>query len=117
MWKLLIKILYLSKSLTFEVKKEPGTFEVITSVKLFGKVVREIHFSEIEMLMRREEHDKEMALLHQYSKSINDDIKNNSPIGVSQWEVYGRRFGYWDYFKNYVEDEGVETSPKEDPTA
>jgi hypothetical protein len=23
-----------------------------------------------------------------------------TPMGVSQWAEYGKRYGYWDYFKN-----------------
>ena len=30
--------------------------------------------------------------------------KAEAPMGVSQWEAYGRKYGYWEYFKAKTED-------------
>ena len=26
------------------------------------------------------------------------------PMGVSQWEKHGRKYGYWEYFKNKINE-------------
>ena len=31
-------------------------------------------------------------------------ILYNTPMGVSQWENHGRKYGYWDYFKKATQD-------------
>lgn len=38
-------------------------------------------------------------------------VKEKKPMGVSQWKEYGKRYGYWDYFKKEIlkeERDGVQ---------
>lgn len=29
---------------------------------------------------------------------MNEEQKKETPMGVSQWREYGKKYGYWDYF-------------------
>jgi hypothetical protein len=35
-----------------------------------------------------------------------------SKMGVSQWCEYGKKYGYWDYFRKQALEEAIECAPK-----
>lgn len=32
-------------------------------------------------------------------------VAETPPMGVSQWKAYGKKYGYWDYFKKEILNE------------
>lgn len=40
------------------------------------------------------------------------EFELSAPMGLSQWQKHGRKFGYWEYFKKEARKEGAEEMSK-----
>ena len=37
--------------------------------------------------------------IKQFIQDLLEEQKHKKPMGVSQWKEYGKKYGYWEYFK------------------